>query len=708
MIIKKLKLDYFGQFHNKELDFMPGINIVYGENEAGKSTLHTFIKGMLFGIERMRGRGASSKEDIYHRFLPWDYPGAYLGSMDIVLGEEDYRLIRNFHANNKDYAILNLKTGREITLKEGNIRDLIPGLTESTYRNTVSMEQLKAQTDPSLAAEVRDYITNLSIAKNKEVNVTKALNFLTEQKKLLESSGLKLEQDIKLLRIEIENEIETEGKIDNLSEQLKVLIEEEYKLKNKLNRFNDSKDKTEEELIRQFPAILVKFHTYEELLNQCSGWERKLHEYQEKLQETGIDENKEFQNNSFSVDIELIEQLTKDQIQKSRIQSELQIQLIEDNKRYKKKRILLSILPVGIVLLILLILKSIESINPGLIGIGIIISLTAGGLIYRSLLQQDQKKQQQYEDSCNANAKQLSKITDRVTQILMKYNVSSLDALSIKKEEITRGLYEDSYRKEQVKDLKERLNNAEDKKDMLYDTIMTYMQHFINEDDLTQNSMLRLEERVELKNREISEKRSYLYNQCETNRLQVERLKWEIKTMEGNEEKLLVHKSEVDKLEQKQKENDTELAAVNMALHHIKELSVTIHDTFGLKLNKVVSDMVNEVTDGKYSDIKVDEKFNLKVNHQGTYIPFERLSAGTTQQIYLALRLAVAELLLEKENMPLLLDDSFALYDDNRVKAALSKLAGRKQVILFSCHNREMQLLDELMIPYNYINLSCP
>ena len=64
---------------------------------------------------------------------------------------------------------------------------LIPGLTESSFCNTISIEQLKAQTDTELASQVRNYITNLSIAKSKEVNVEKAVRILKEKKKALES-----------------------------------------------------------------------------------------------------------------------------------------------------------------------------------------------------------------------------------------------------------------------------------------------------------------------------------------------------------------------------------------------------------------------------------------------------------------------------------------------------------------------------------------
>ena len=89
MLIKKLTIDYFGKFKNREINLEQGINLIYGENESGKSTLHTFIKGVLFGIDPARGRAANTKDDIYNRYLPWEYPGAYGGSMDIRVGDRN-------------------------------------------------------------------------------------------------------------------------------------------------------------------------------------------------------------------------------------------------------------------------------------------------------------------------------------------------------------------------------------------------------------------------------------------------------------------------------------------------------------------------------------------------------------------------------------------------------------------------------------------
>ena len=66
MRILDLHIDGFGKFHDLSVSFDKDLNVVYGKNEAGKSTLHTFIRCMLFGLER--GRGRAARGDLYSKY----------------------------------------------------------------------------------------------------------------------------------------------------------------------------------------------------------------------------------------------------------------------------------------------------------------------------------------------------------------------------------------------------------------------------------------------------------------------------------------------------------------------------------------------------------------------------------------------------------------------------------------------------------------
>ena len=66
MKIEKLEIRNFGKMQNRTLEFSDGIQLISGENESGKSTVHTFIRSMLFGMTR--GRGRAAKNDVYSRY----------------------------------------------------------------------------------------------------------------------------------------------------------------------------------------------------------------------------------------------------------------------------------------------------------------------------------------------------------------------------------------------------------------------------------------------------------------------------------------------------------------------------------------------------------------------------------------------------------------------------------------------------------------
>ena len=78
-------------------------------------------------------------------------------------------------------------------------------------------------------------------------------------------------------------------------------------------------------------------------------------------------------------------------------------------------------------------------------------------------------------------------------------------------------------------------------------------------------------------------------------------------------------------------------------------------------------------------------------------------------QIYLALRLAAAKLVQNgrRDTMPLIFDDSFVLYDDERLKTALKWLvkAYDNQIIVFTCHQREAQLLTANQVKYHLVRI---
>ena len=116
--------------------------------------------------------------------------------------------------------------------------------------------------------------------------------------------------------------------------------------------------------------------------------------------------------------------------------------------------------------------------------------------------------------------------------------------------------------------------------------------------------------------------------------------------------------------------------------------------------------MISRITGGQYSDVILDERLNIKVRKNQQYLGTEFLSTGTLEQIYLAVRLAVAEE-MSQADMPLMLDDIFGSYDDARLEAVLLCLADyqAEQVILFTANDRLADVLDRTDIEYTFIEV---
>ena len=151
---------------------------------------------------------------------------------------------------------------------------------------------------------------------------------------------------------------------------------------------------------------------------------------------------------------------------------------------------------------------------------------------------------------------------------------------------------------------------------------------------------------------------------------------------------------------------EKEIHAINLAINTIMDVSAEIHDDLGYLINDNISDIVSKITDGKYPDVKLDEKLHVKVWDGSSYVPIEFLSAGTVEQIYLAVRLSVARVLC-KDRMPLIIDDIFTNYDEHRLVNTLDclKTIETEQIILMTSNPHIGDMLDDLDMDYNYVEL---
>ena len=225
MVIKRLTIRNFGKIHNRTMELSPGINVLYGENESGKTTFHTFIKSMLYGITRQRGRAA--KNDVYATYEPWENPADYGGILWFDCKGESYRLTRNFYKENPSGELLCETSGALCSGDRETLQRVFGDVSEVVYDNTVSVGQLKSVTGQDLVRELQNYMASYQGAGDSAIDLGRAAQMLKMSRK-----GFQVQKDRKQKEIEKE-----QGKIaanmDYLSREMADLEEKRSQIEAK-------------------------------------------------------------------------------------------------------------------------------------------------------------------------------------------------------------------------------------------------------------------------------------------------------------------------------------------------------------------------------------------------------------------------------------------------------------------------------------------
>lgn len=174
MIIKKANIIAFGGISNKVIEFEKGINIVYGENEAGKSTIQNFIKIWLYGISTKRSKDLKNNERL--KFTP--VSGEKIrGELYIEDGKREYIIKRSFGATKREDSceILDALTGEKIDgIGDNEIGRYFLGVNSSTFMRTLFIGQLGVAVNKDKEEEMMERATNLLGSGEEKVSIHKA------------------------------------------------------------------------------------------------------------------------------------------------------------------------------------------------------------------------------------------------------------------------------------------------------------------------------------------------------------------------------------------------------------------------------------------------------------------------------------------------------------------------------------------------------
>lgn len=340
MIINKLELTSFGKFQNKQISFDDEMNILEGNNEVGKTTIHKFIEGMLFGfLDPTKARRAYTQD--HAKYQPKN-ASDYRGSMLFTLDKKQYRIERNFDKKQLSVALYNEKDGENITeklivhqsTKLPDISEFI-GISYKLYLNTVSISQLLRNTEKDLGKALIERLHNITTTKDESISIQVVHDELDKSLAEIGSAKAKTKPYAKAIeRVkEIEDMIDVSEKKYLESERLfkdknhkkqEVLTigETLKKINNDIHQYYNTKKKEQYDKAKQIKNGIqqneTKITTNKELLsleeeeyerlNQIKAdlkhaQEKKLeHVDKEKTLNKTIEETKEFlsENPSFS------------------------------------------------------------------------------------------------------------------------------------------------------------------------------------------------------------------------------------------------------------------------------------------------------------------------------------------------------------------------------------------------------------------------
>ena len=186
----------------------------------------------------------------------------------------------------------------------------------------------------------------------------------------------------------------------------------------------------------------------------------------------------------------------------------------------------------------------------------------------------------------------------------------------------------------------------------------------------------------------------------ETGRLQVEleRLDRALNQARGKQQALgdpAILSARLEQVEEELERRRREYQAISIAMETLQQANAQLQQRFSPQLNRAAGALLRRLTGGKYHALSLDKELEASASGERDVLPHSALylSKGTVDQIYLAVRLAVCDLCLP--DAPLVLDEALAAFDDVRAKRALEllqELSAQRQILLFSCHNREKNL----------------
>ena len=658
MKINNLKINSYGKLQNKEINLDNGINLIYGQNEAGKSTLIKFIVNSFYGISKnKKGKELSD----YDKYKPWQGE-EFSGKLEYELDNKNkYEIYRDFNKKNPKIFNENMEDiSKEFNIDKNRGNEFFYEQTkidEDLFLSTLAINQNEVKLEGQAQNFLIQKIANLAQTGDDNTSFKRVIDRLNRRQLDEVGSDRSREKPINIINKNIQSleeekqelekyknfRYEFEEEENNLREEILELESEEVFLKDL--KFLNEKGKIEKEKIK------IKENIKIESLEKINLLKNKINEF--KLNNKNILE-KYLNNNS------------EKNINK------------KNNKLNKNK--LIKKLNIILVLLIIINIIQFIFIKNNYFKYIFLLTVPTFLIFYIFLINKEKEKIKNKEKIEKNNFEKIN-----------------LELINLENEK---------------KILEKNLNNLNDEINKLKNNLILIIN--LEKEKIKNNYLNKIE-------------KNKINNFLETDNL--EQINFEIENLQKdiNNKKLKLHSLDLDKkniepklenlskIEEKLVDNNEKMltlqklnASINVAKETLNSAYEQMKNSVTPKFTENLSKNISNITNDKYKKVMFNEMEGLIVElENGDYIPVNRFSVGTIEQLYLSLRLSMIDELSD-ENVLILLDEAFAFYDDDRLKNILLYLNNQfkdRQIIIFTCTNREKNILESADIKYNYIEM---
>ena len=623
MKINNLKINGFGKIKDKEIYLGDGINVIFGKNEAGKSSILKFITSMLYGASKNKnGREISD----FDRFKPWksdEFSGKIKYTLDIGRTYEVYREFKKKNPVIFDESMTDIS--KQFTVTKNGIEFFYDqtGIDEETFYNTAITEQEGIRLSKSSQNSIIQKISNLISSGDDNISYKKSIDKITKSQNEKIGSDRTAQRPINVLDVKIRNLMEKKRNLEASKEKTEGGF--------------SGKDSLELEL----ESEVIK--------------KEMLKDIQSRLNNTRIR----------TAEINFSKNLEEEYEAKIR---ELNTKIANEKYEKQKEKGLVKYFVILAIICVLTLIAFVATDSTILKWLFMILLLASGLLTAFKVREKN-----------SINTKELRSEREKILseiEILRENIKNKKDETSEKEEKYSQELENDKNY------IRNKYNSKLD---------YGYIDTWLNKS---------YEEIV----KEIDNKD----NRIQTIKFKIHSMEIDMKMLQEKLEDLASIEEDLEAAEEEREE----LLKLNNLYEISKECLEEAYDdvksNISPKFIQNLCNIIDKISSSRYKNIYFKDDEGLKVEiDNGNFVPASRLSVGTIDQMYLSLRLSALEE-ISKEKLPIILDEAFAYFDNERLKSMLRYLElnyNDNQIILFTCSNREKEALDELGIRYNLINL---